>query len=66
MNNTHTFSDSEIVEIVHAYHTIQKFLEKFVPLEQIYNQEFIDSINDAMKDVNKKNYVAVNSPQNSF
>ncbi|MBI5325816.1 MAG: hypothetical protein HZB41_11195 [Ignavibacteriae bacterium] len=61
MNQENTLSETEILELVHAYQTIQKFLEKFLPLEQLYTSEFINSINDAMVDLDHKNYVEVNS-----
>ena len=61
MNQTYSLNESEMVEVVKAYQTIQRFIEKFIPLEQIYTSEFINSINDAMHELENKNYVEVNS-----
>ena len=44
-------SPQELTNVLHAYQTIQTFLEKFLSPNELYQTEFLKGLQDAQTDV---------------
>jgi hypothetical protein len=56
-----SISKDELQEVVKAYNTIQNFLVKILPKSEIYQSEFIDSMNNAIEDIDNNNITEIKS-----
>jgi hypothetical protein len=54
------FKSQEFQNVLQAYNTIGEFIEKYMPVEEIYTQEFIESVNE-VKNSNKSDLKSVES-----
>jgi hypothetical protein len=54
-------SEEELREVAQAYKTLQNFLEKIIPPNELYTDEFLEGLQEAQTDVDNKNFTEVKS-----
>ncbi len=52
-NITVSFTEDELQSFCQAYLVLQHFVERILPLEEIYNQSFLDGMNESAQDIRK-------------
>lgn len=60
-NITIKISKKELSSVLDAYNTLQSFLSKILPPNELYHQKFLTGLREAKSDVNTGQYVEVNS-----
>ncbi len=50
-NITVSFTEDELQSFCQAYLVLQHFVEKILPTEEIFNQEFLEGMREAVQDI---------------
>ena len=54
-------TEDEIKSVLHAYHTLQSFIEKITSKQELYQPDFLEGLEEALADVKSGRIEEVNS-----
>ena len=58
-NVTLEISEEEIREVTNAYRVLQRFLDKLISPNEIYNDEFLEALSEARQEVAERKFTEV-------